>query len=350
MFFLRCVSAVCVLILMSATLATAQRVETLFYTIDNEDCFLSFKANIKSIDIVGPQCYKMDEHGIIAGSVDSRILDLAKKHAVKVMPLVINPGFDQPSFHSFLHDSLARLRAVSTMLRLCQENKFYGIQFDFENIHVKDRDLYTEFYRQAASRLRANGFAISIAVVPRSSDNAGPTEYHRWNFENWSGAFDYKSLGEIGDFVSLMTYSQHTPRTPPGPVAGLPWMEAVIQFVLQGVPASKISLGLPFYSHQWQAAYRNNNPLAWGRTLDYKEARGIADRYAATWQWDDRDKVYYTFYSNEGLNEYLYLEDARSFTAKMALVKKYHFRGISVWRLGHEDPDVWKQLLQSRQN
>jgi spore germination protein len=46
----------------------------------------------------------------------------------------------------------------------------------------------------------------------------------------------------------------------------------------------------------------------------------------------------------------LYLEDARSFTAKMALVKKYHFRGISVWRLGHEDPDVWKQLQQSRQN
>lgn len=346
----RSIAIVFILVSLTATPVLAQRLETLFYAIDNEDCFLSFKANIKSIDIVGPQCYKMDEHGTIAGSVDTRILELSKKNGVKVMPLVMNPGFDQPSFHTFLHDSVARIRAVSTMLRLCRENKYYGLQFDFEHIHVKDKDLFTEFYRQAAALLHANGFLISVAVVPRTSDNAGPTEYHQWNFENWSGSFDYKVLGEIGDFISLMTYSQHTPRTPPGPVAGLPWMEAVIQFVSLGVPASKISLGVPFYSHHWQSAYRNNQPLAWGRTLDYKEAKGMADRFGASWQWDDRDKVYYTFYSNEGLNEYIYLEDARSFASKMTLVKKYHFRGISVWRLGHEDPGVWKELQQSRQN
>jgi spore germination protein len=350
MFLLRCFSAVCLVVFLSATVALAQRVETLFYTIDNEDCFLSFKTNIKSIDIVGPQSYKMDEHGIIAGSVDSRILDLSKRNGVKVMPLVMNTGFDQPAFHSFLHDSLARIRAVSTMLRVCQENKYYGIQFDYENIHIKDKDCFTEFYSQAASLLHANGFVISIAVVPRTSDNAGPTDYHKWIFEYWRGAYDYKALGEIGDFLSLMTYDQHTFRTPPGPVAGIPWMEAVIQFVLQGVPASKISLGLPFYSYRWQPAYQNNQPHVWGRSLDYKEAKGVADRFGASWQWDDKQKVSYTFYANEGLNEYLYLEDARSFTAKMALLKKYQFRGISVWRLGHEDPEVWKQLQQYRQN
>jgi spore germination protein YaaH len=125
-------------------------------------------------------------------------------------------------------------------------------------------------------------------------------------------------------------------------------MEDVIRFVLPGVPASKISLGIPFYSYRWQPAYQNNQAHVWGRSLDYKEAIGIAERHQARWQWDDRDKVSYSFYSNEGLNEYLYLEDARSFAAKMTLVGKYQFRGISVWRLGHEDPDVWKQLQQFR--
>ena len=350
MFSLRWILGLCALVLVSMNLAWTQRLETIFYTIDNEDCFLSFKANIKCIDIVGPQSYKMDEHGIIAGSVDGRILDLSRRNGVNVMPLVMNAGFNQPAFHAFLHDSLARNRAVNTMLRVCRENKYYGIQFDYENIHVKDKDFFTEFYRQAASLLHANGFVISIAVVPRASDNAGPTDYHKWNYEYWSGAYDYKSLGAIGDFVSLMTYSQHTSRTPPGPVAGIRWMEAVVQFVLQSVPTSKISLGLPFYSHQWQAANQNNQPHVWGRSLDYKEAKGIADRYDSPWQWDDREKVYYTFYSNEGLNEYLYLEDARSFMAKLTLVKKYQVRGISVWRLGHEDPGVWKQLQQYRQN
>jgi spore germination protein YaaH len=312
--------------------------------IDNEQCFASFKEHIASIDIVGPQSYKMDEHGIMWGSVDGRILELSAKYGVKVMPLVVNAGFDQPSFHTLLHDSLARVRAIGNMLRVCQENRYYGIQFDFENIHISDKGSFTDFYRQAASALHSNGYAISIAVVPRSSDDLGPTEYHKWIYEYWRGAFDYKALGEIGDFISLMTYDQHTHRTTPGPVAGIPWMEAVIQFVMKGVPPAKISLGIPFYSYRWQPSYQNNEAHVWGRSLDWVEARAIAERFHATWQWDDKEKVFYAVYANAYINEYLYLEDARSFAAKIALLKKYGFRGISVWRLGHEDPAVWQQL------
>jgi spore germination protein len=344
----RMMTALAMYVVVSTVTVWAQRPESMFYLIDNEDCFLSFKVNIKNIDIAGPQSYRMDEHGIIFGAVDSRIMDLARSNGVRLMPLVMNTNFDQPAFHAFLHDSLARTRAVTAMLRLCKENNYYGIQFDYENIHIRDKDLFTGFYREAAATLHTNGYAVSVAVVPRTSDNAGPTEYHKWMYEYWRGAYDYKALGEIGDFISLMTYDQHTHRTPPGPVAGIPWMEEVIQFVLQGVPSSKISLGLPFYSYRWQPAYINNQAHVWGRSLDYKEAIGIADRFHAHWRWDDREKVSYTFYSNEGLNEYMYLEDAASFAAKMELVKRYRFRGYSVWRLGHEDPEVWEQIQRER--
>jgi len=330
----------------------AQRTETMFYTIDNEQCFQSFKDHIRSIDIVGPQSYKMDDHGNMWGSVDRRIIDLSAKNNVKVMPLVVNvgnAGFDQPSFHTLLHDSSARVRAVANMVRVCKENKFYGIQFDYENIHISDKDAFTGFYRQAASALHANGFSISIAAVPRSSDDIGPTDYHKWIYEYWRGAYDYKALGEIGDFISLMTYDQHTHRTTPGPVAGIPWMEAVIQFVLKDVPPEKISLGIPFYSYRWQPSYQNNMAHVWGRSLDYAEALGLAERYKADWRWDDREKVSFAVYPNEFLNEYIYLEDARSLAAKLALVKRYGFRGISVWRLGHEGPEVWKLINPVKQ-
>ncbi|MCX6135655.1 MAG: glycosyl hydrolase family 18 protein [Ignavibacteriales bacterium] len=286
----------------------------------------------------------LDEHGNMWGSVDRRILELSSKNNVKVMPLVVNPGFDQPSFHALLHDSAARARGVSNMVRVCRENKYYGLQFDFENIHISDKDAFTDFYRQAAAALHSNGYAISVAVVPRSSEDIGPTEFHKWIYEYWRGVFDYKALAEIGDFISLMTYEQHTHRTTPGPVAGVPWMEAIIQFVMKGVPPGKISLGIPFYSRVWQPEYQNNAAHAWGKSLDYAEAMALAERNNATWKWDDREKVSYAVYPNEFLNEYIYLEDARSMAAKLALVKKYHFRGISVWRLGHEDPHVWEQI------
>lgn len=320
----------------------------MFYTIDNEQCFESFRTHVAWIDIVGPQCYKMDEHGNLWGSVDGRIITLAAKHKIKVMPLVVNAGFDQPAFHKLLHNALARTKAIDNLLRVCRENMFYGIQFDFENIHVSDKDLFTDFYRQTAAVLHSNGYAISIAVVPRTSEDAGPTEYHKWIFEYWRGAFDYKALGEIGDFISLMTYDQHTHRTTPGPVAGIPWMEAVIQFVLKGVSPSKISIGIPFYSYRWQPAYQNNEAHVWGRSLDYAEAVGLAERFGAKWQWDEQEQVSHTAYSNSFLNEYIYLEDARSLKAKLALLNKYKFRGFSVWRLGHEDPEVWKVLSPNK--
>ena len=46
------------------------------------------------------------------------------------------------------------------------------------------------------------------------------------------------------------------------------------------------------------------------------------------------------------------IEDAKSFAAKLALVKKFHLRGISVFRLGIEDAGIWPVLgtVQNKSN
>lgn len=328
--------------------APAQTFETMFYMIDREECIRSFEANIDQIDIIGPQTYYLDGNGILWGSVDRRVLDLARKRNIKVMPLVMNPEFDQPMLHALLHDPAARERAVQSMVKICVDHGYAGLQFDFENIHISDRDAFTSFYRQTAEAFRPHKLMLSIAVVPRISDEVGPTSYHKWIYEYWRGAYDYRALAEIGDFISLMTYDQHSHRTPPGPVAGLTWMEKVIRFVLNDVPAAKISLGIPFYSYYWHPFAENGKAHVWGRGLDHAEAVGLAERHGAAWQWNDREKVFSTFYEHEGLYEHLYLEDARSFEAKLELLNKYGFRGISVWRLGHEDPKVWDVLRNVR--
>ena len=49
-----------------------------------------------------------------------------------------------------------------------------------------------------------------------------------------------------------MTYAQHTGGSSPGPVAGYPWMQACLEYLLAlGVPPGKISLGLAGYSDWW---------------------------------------------------------------------------------------------------
>ncbi len=55
----------------------------------------------------------------------------------------------------------------------------------------------------------------------------------------------------------------------------------------------------------------------------------------------------YSFFSNAGTFEWLFLEDARSFRAKIDLVREYGLRGFSAWVLGREDPEIWPILAGS---
>jgi len=44
------------------------------------------------------------------------------------------------------------------------------------------------------------------------------------------------------------------------------------------------------------------------------------------------------------VNDWVFLEDARSFKAKLDLAHRKHLRGFSVWVLGPEDERIWDVL------
>lgn len=340
------------LILAVALLATAtgplraQRPEALWYVTSRDESVRSFLDHVDQISIVAPQTYRLDESGIVWGSVDPRLLAAAREHHVKVVPLIVNPGFDQALIHHVITTPEVRDRAAAAIADLCRRERFDGIQFDFENVHAADRDAFTDFFRRTADSLHAVGCTASLAVVPRTGDFPGPTSYHEWIYENWRGAYDYAGLARAADFLSVMTYDEHTGRTPPGPVAGVPWMERVVKFLLdQGVPPGKISLGIPSYSVHWFPTWdAREGARVTARQISWREADGLLHAFAATPVWDDTEKVFHARWMNDYIDEYLYLEDAASFRAKRSVVTEHHLRGYSVWVLGSEDPAVWPML------
>jgi spore germination protein YaaH len=322
----------------------AQRPEVLWYMTDAEASVQSFLANADQIDVVAPQVYFIDSAGTIWGSVDRRVIARARERGVKLVPLVMNPGFDQGIMHHVLTVPEPRARAIRNLAALCRDNRFAGLQFDFENIAVTDRDAFTSFARESADSLHAAGCTLSAAVVPRATDFPGSTAYHRWIYDNWRGVYDYKALADALDFISLMTYAQHTGGTTPGPVAGYPWMEEALRYTISlGVPPSKISLGIPAYSAWWYPAWDAlKGPRAAGHDVSYAVATGVLARHGVAPVWDDVQKTPYAMFEDDGINQFVFLEDARAFTAKRQLVSQYKLRGYSVWVLGHEDPAVWQ--------
>jgi spore germination protein YaaH len=134
-----------------------------------------------------------------------------------------------------LADTAARARAITSLVELCRRNGYWGIQFDVENITSRTAVLFTAWFTDAARALHAGGFTISAAIVHQTDALAGPTAYHRFLADSWRTS-DVAALGRAADFLSVMSYDQHTRRTPPGPVAGMPWVRAVTEFFLLGVP------------------------------------------------------------------------------------------------------------------
>ncbi len=330
---------------------TPKKEERLFYYVNTESAFRSLQNHIDQITILSPKAYDVDAKGTVWGSVDPRVIELAQKHDVRIMPLVKNMGFNQELLHELLSDSVAVGRMLRSLVHICTLNKFAGIQFDFEDLNISDKKLFTGMCRRAAEAFHKDGFIVTLAVVPRSEMSGGTTDYTAWIFENWRGGYDLKKLAKTVDFMSVMTYGEHTQLTTPGPAAGIPWMKSVVDYFLKYVPADKLSLGIPLYSRLWYTAY-DSSPSnvstkyahSTAKTLDYEEVQGMLEQYQTKADWDEKNEVNYAVFDNDGLFEYLYIDDAQSFAAELGLLKQYNLCGFSAWVLGDEDPGIWKTL------
>ena len=334
------------LVLLVTTSQSQTKSENLFYMVNSAKSFESFKKNVKQISIVCPQTFKVSEHGVLSGFVDPQVLKLAKENNIKVMPLIVNPGFDQKLLHEVVSNPEARKRSIEMMLEYAKKYDLDGWQFDLEDLHLTDKEDFTQYYKEAADALHKAGLEISAALVHATADVGGPSAFHLFLYENWRAGYSFKDLAEIGDFLTIMTYDQHTGRTPPGPVSSPEWMEKVIEYAIKsGVPPGKISLGIPTYSKHWFADYtKEKGGFSNGRSVDYMTAQFLLGRFNAKTQWHEEAKVNWATWNNEGTYEYLFIEDKESLKPKLDVFKKYKLRGISVWVLGNEDPGFWTVL------
>src|SRR4051812_39742576 len=102
--FAKCVLFACAAVL-APTVTSAQGAgERLFYYVDRADSYNSLVKHIDEITVVAPQVYVVDSLGIMWGTLDRRVADLAKKHGVKIMALFTNEGFNQSELHKLLAD------------------------------------------------------------------------------------------------------------------------------------------------------------------------------------------------------------------------------------------------------
>ena len=240
-------------------------------------------------------------------------------------------------FSSELARDIFQSVAVQNLLldNIVDEAKRIGnisdIHFDLERIPGDQRVAYQDFLRRAVERLHAEGYTVSAALAPKTrADQPG----------EWYVAHDYKAIGEIVDFVMLMTYEWGYSGGPPMAVSPLPQVEQVVQYALTEIPANKILLGQNLYGYDWTLPFVQGGPYA--EALSPQRAIEVAKRYNAAIQYDYTAQApFFHYYDEEGREHVVWFEDARSIQAKFNLVKRLHLRGVGYWKLGLPFPQNW---------
>ena len=141
---------------------------------------------------------------------------------------------------------------------------------------------------------------------------------------------------------------QHTRRTTPGPIAGYPWTERSLLYVLGlGVPPAKVSLGIAAYCQWWYPSYETaTGARVSGKALSFPTATAVLADAKTRALWDDRQRESMAVWESNGMNEFLAYVDARAFEKRLGLARLYNLRGYSVWVLGLEDPAIWHLKYQ----
>ncbi len=325
----------------------AYGMENVFYIMhDKRQEALSSLAKYHDPAIIVAQAYHIDKAGVVTGNLDSDILSFTQHKPIKLMAMVTNSSFDSAVAHQFLSNKKAQDKAIQTIVNECDKYHLYGIQFDFEMIKLADKAGLTHFYQAAAAVLHKKNYKVSFAVAPVVADFDFPSFYQKRLYEVWQGAYDLKALAPVSDFITVMSYDQHGQGTTPGPAASIKWDEQIIKHILKSIPAAKLSLGVPVYSSFWylDTDAKTKRISVRYSSVSYEKAQQILKKFNAYLIWDDIDKVNYTFYEYYWMNKFMFIEDARSFRYKLDLAKKYHLKGVSIFRLGIEDPKIWSKF------
>ncbi|WP_216828701.1 glycosyl hydrolase family 18 protein [Alkalihalobacterium elongatum] len=289
----------------------------------------SFHSYLNSIAITS---YDVTVKGTIEGFEASEAVVFAKENGV-VPYVTIQNKFDPAMTHIILSNSTIRTTTVQNMLELVQTKGYNGLNLNFENMYASDRANFNEFVRELVTVFRAYNYPVIVSVPAKTGD------FPTWA---WSGTFEYRIIGELADYVQVMTYDQHGSWGTPGPVAGLNWVENVLKYATSEIPSEKILIGLPAYAYDWNLDQPANN-----RAITWRNVKNLINTTNATIQWDNQaQSPFFNYTDANGHKHTVWFENEKSIALKTELVHKYNLGGVSTWRMGQEDESFWKAVQQ----
>jgi cellulose synthase/poly-beta-1,6-N-acetylglucosamine synthase-like glycosyltransferase/spore germination protein YaaH/peptidoglycan/xylan/chitin deacetylase (PgdA/CDA1 family) len=303
-----------------------------FYTPSNAQLSLpDLKTNADKINTIFPEWFFIDTitHRLQT-RIDTAGLKLMQQKKLTIMPILTNfnsskKDFDGKLLHHILKDSASANRFVQQVSDTLSFYHLNGINVDFEELKEKTNEPLTAFQKKLYETLHAKNMLVSMDVAPKNGD------------------YDYVKLSDYNDYIVLMAYDEYNSSTGPGPISAQKWIEDAVSWTSERIDPSKIILGIGGFGYQWSNGVCDSLPLTYNQAIN--QAKSINAKIIYD---NDTYNLHYNYSiennsdSTDITNNEVWFTDAATIFNILRFSDEFPTAGTALWRLGTEDPRMWK--------
>jgi cellulose synthase/poly-beta-1,6-N-acetylglucosamine synthase-like glycosyltransferase/peptidoglycan/xylan/chitin deacetylase (PgdA/CDA1 family)/spore germination protein YaaH len=304
-----------------------------FYVNWDDNSYASFAAHATEMDWV------ICEWSFVATGGDSLrfALDPRVPYVVQRLPEAERPlifamvsnfdsggkRFESRDLRRLLATPDSRAHAVAQLDGFVRRYGLGGVTVDFESVPADLDDEVLAFVRALHAALAEHG-ALTTQALGTDIDDSWLRRY-----------------GAANDDVILMLYDEHYGSGDAGPVASQGWYADRVHHAMQVLDPAHTVLAIGAYGYDWNDA----GPDASGGELTFQDVMAAARDHAARVGFDPVALNPWITWTDPDSTDHIvwYLDAVTAYNQSLA-GDAAGARGRAVWRLGSEDPALWRVI------
>lgn len=300
-----------------------------FYVNWDDSSYASLKQNINSLDWIVPEWIRLsgDENAPLVLDINQNALDLIQeeKPGLPVLPLLQNYQNEQWNSEilaKWINTEVSRRKVINSLIEVVDKYKFGGITLDLEEVPAASQKNLLLFVEEIHGEFQKRNLKLAQAM---------PFDNPDW---------DYKAYANATDYQMLMAYDQHWETSEPGSITGQDWFEAVLKKRMADLSPAKSVICFGNYGYKWEKGTREAEDISFQQAvLTAKESLDSPDEI----KFDPTAKnPHFSYDEDNGKTYDIWFLDAVTAYNEMRAAKPYNVAGFALWRLGSEDPSLWK--------
>lgn len=298
---------------------------TAFVVQDDPLSVEDLKKHIDKLDAVFPEWFSFTgKKSEIDENVNMDFANYLKSNKAMVLPRISNAdqngNWYGTEFSQYIHDENNRHSLCGLIRDTVDKYGVKGINIDFEAIEPNAGNDFLEFLIELRELLHKEGKYLTVDL-PMNDE-----------------AYDYEAIGNVADEIVVMAYDQHYAGGGSGAIASQDWFTNGIDDILGKIPRKKTIIAMGQYAYDWDTTAKSP-----AKSLSFDEAMLLAGQVGADVETDkDSINSHFSYVDEKGDNHDVWLLDAVSLWNQVVSLKNRNVYGVSLWRIGTEDPTIWK--------